>query len=231
MFYNKAFLIVEKGEPLEKGCSIKLTSNEILLGRLWDTNKPDISFSSLYISKKHAVIGFVNNQFTIVDLGSKHGTQINDSAVEQNKPYILGNGDRISLAREEAVLIFNNLNEPELGETVDFTRSNISRAKLPQDSLAINLDRREILINGKPIYLSGKDIELLLFLYQNRNKATSYNEIKSKIWPERLFDAGTNIPDVGIDEITALVYRLRKRLGMQGQRIKTIPRFGYMLDL
>lgn len=230
MVFETAFLIIEKGEPLKKGSSIELTSKETLLGRYWETNQPDIHFSSPFISKKHALISYLDNQFTISDLSSKHGTSVNGRLIIPNHAHALKNGDLISLAKDEALLIFN-CNLDVSGETSDFTNSKFKPSGTVQSSLSINQERREILIDGKQLYLSGKDIELLLLLHQNRCTAVSYNEIKIKIWPERLLDPAKGVPDVGTDEITALVYRLRKRLGKHGHRIVTIPRFGYMLDL
>jgi DNA-binding winged helix-turn-helix (wHTH) protein len=229
VFFQTAFLIIEKGEPLEKGSSIKLTSKETLLGRQWETNIPDIAFTCPFISKRHALISYGNDQFTLTDLVSKHGTAVNGYVIKPNHPYVLRNGDQISLSNDEAILIFNCIHGVS-GETSEFINSKpISRTA--QNTLSINQERREILIDGRQLYLSGKDIELLLLLNQNRCTAVSYNEIKMKIWPERLLDPAKGIPDVGTDEITALVYRLRKRLGKHGHRIVTIPRFGYMLDM
>ncbi|MFX4261531.1 FHA domain-containing protein [Pelotomaculum propionicicum] len=230
MVFQTAFLIIEKGEPFEKGSSIKLISEETLLGRQWETNKPDISFSSPYISKRHAHINYVNNQFTLTDQSSKHGTAVNGSVIVPNHPYILGNGDQISLSKNEVIFIFN-CSQSVSGETSEFVNSKSISPGTLHDSFSINQERREILIDGRQLYLSGKDIELLLLLHRNRCTAVSYNEIKIKIWPERLSSTAEGIPDVGTDEITALVYRLRKRLGKHGHRIITIPRFGYMLDL
>lgn len=221
-------LIIEKGEPLEKGSSIKLPPKEILLGRTWETNRPDVSFSSPYISKKHAMIDYKNDLFTITDLASKHGTAVNGTAIKPNHPYILKNGDQISLSKDEAILIFNGAPG---GETSDFFDLKPKFSGPAQDSLSINQERREILIDGKVLYLSGKDMELLLYLHRNRCKAVSYNEIKTEIWPERLPGSAGGVPDVGADEITALIYRLRKKLGKHGHRIVTVPRFGYMLDM
>ncbi|MHB9093729.1 MAG: winged helix-turn-helix domain-containing protein, partial [Eubacteriales bacterium] len=128
-------------------------------------------------------------------------------------------------------IIFNNEGETDRGETVEFTCASPFTAAAAQEPLAVNLGRREILIDGKPLHLFGKDLDLLLLLYRNRNNAVSYNEIKAVVWPERLHNGADNIPDVGSDEITALVYRLRKRLGRYGQCVISVPRFGYMLDM
>ncbi|MDH7579025.1 MAG: FHA domain-containing protein [Bacillota bacterium] len=222
-------LIIEKGEPYESGYRIQLPSKEILIGRSWGPYKPDLPFTSLYISKKHALLYYRNGQIILRDLASKHGTQVNGCILEPDFPYALRNGDEISLARGEAILRVDNFGDAESGETVDFDNFSSAIAETTSCTLVINLERREILLDGQQLYLFGKDLELLLLLYRNKNKAVSYNDIRFNVWPERPLT--NNVPDVGNDEINALVYRLRKRLGKYGQRIITIPRYGYMLDL
>ncbi len=230
MLNQGVFLVIEKGEPYENNKTIGFTKNELILGRQWFNNEPDIAFSSPYISRRHAVINHENNEYIITDLMSKSGTQVNGFTLSR-EPYVLRDGDRISLAREEAVLLFTNMYEKDLGHTLDYSNLFTLQADKPSVGLAINLERREVMIDGVPLYLSTKDIDLLMLLYEKVNQAVSYDEIKIHIWPERMLNDTNTIPDVGRDEINALVYRLRKRLGKHGERIITIPRYGYMLDL
>lgn len=225
------FLEIEKGEPYESGTRFYLTSDSFLLGREWNTVKPDISFPSMHISKRHAIISFKKNVYFITDLMSKHGTQINGQDIEKSRAYTLRNGDTISLARGVVLLKYYNKSELESGDTVDFTNSFHKKVDNGESPLAVNMERREIILEGSQLVLYGKDLELLLLLYLHRNKAVGYDEIRKAVWPERIHDAGNTVPDVGNDEITALVYRLRKRLGQYGKSIITIPRYGYMLDL
>ncbi|MEW6573245.1 MAG: FHA domain-containing protein [Bacillota bacterium] len=229
----RPFLIVVIGEPYEGGRRIYLPFKEFLLGRSWGIIRPDVSFTSQYISKRHAIINYENNQFTITDLGSKHGTQINNHDLVPYRSVLLKHGDQIGLAKGTAMLSFNSAEESESGDTVDFTGSvfedPIGGAE-PASPIFVNIQRREVLLDGKPVPLFGKEIELILLLYQNRNKAVSYDEIRKRVWPERPASLTTGVPDVGNDEINALVYRVRKRLDKYGRQIVTIPRYGYMLD-
>lgn len=224
------YLVIEKGEPYQIHHIIHITKNEFLIGRRWQDNDPDIAFTSMYISRKHAVITSENNQYCLSDLMSKHGTEVNGSPIDQH-PYPLKDGDRITLAKGEVTLIFNNMNEQDLGKTSEFKFPFLLTHEQNQSGLLVNPDRREVLIEGENLNLSGKDLDLLMFLYQKVNQAVSYDEIKIKIWPERLTEQNSGIPDVGRDEVNALVYRLRKKLGKYGERIVTVPRYGYMLDL
>lgn len=228
---NNYFLIIEQGEPYEKGTEIALQTGESLLGRPWKTHQPDIPFTSLYISKKHLSFSFNKNQCIVEDLSSKHGTQLNGVDLTPLQPYVINNGDLISLAQGTVVLRVSAVYDSEAEYTIDLVQM-VSQAPLPNPgAIFIDCERREVFIDNNKLNIFGKDIELLLLLFENRNRAVSYNEIKARVWSERPVSLDNNIPDVGNDEITALVYRLRKRLKNYGTLIVTIPRFGYRLDL
>lgn len=226
---NAIRLVIEKGEPHDGNTIIQITKNEYLLGRPWRNDTPDIAFTNHYISRKHALISCKHNEYMIVDLVSKHGTEVNGKAVSKT-PHFLRHGDRISLAKGAVELLFYNEDEQDFEHTKEFVLPLIPEEKL-SSGLVIHPERREICIDGEPLYLSSKDIDLLMLLNGKVNQAVSYDEIKVNIWPERTSPSTGEIPDVGRDEINALVYRLRKRLGKHGQHIITIARYGYMLDL
>ncbi|MGE5370550.1 MAG: FHA domain-containing protein [Solirubrobacterales bacterium] len=226
----RAFLIIESGEPFEADHMISIDRDEVLLGRAWQAHRPDVSFTNPYISKLHASIQREGSVYTITDLNSKHGTTVNGTAIPALQPLPLRYGDRIGLARGAAELRFH-LADFENDHTVDFSRPLISPVPNTSDPLTVDPVRREARLNGDPLPLLGKDMDLMLLLYHHRNQAVSYDEIRRQVWPERPFDEAAGVPDVGVEEITALVYRLRKRLGAHSTRIASVPRFGYRLDL
>lgn len=253
---NGIRLIIEKGEPQDGNMIIAITKDEYLLGRPWRNDTPDVAFMNYYVSRKHALISRKHNEYIIVDLSSKHGTEVNGVPVTST-PHFLRDGDRISLAKGAVEMLFQNELEQDLEYTMEFTLpfafgeekrsaekfdlekgvaekyTNENRAMQESQAagLVIHPERREICIDGETLFLSSKDIDLLLLLHSKMNQAVSYDEIKVGIWPERSSSSDGEIPDVGRDEINALVYRLRKRLGKYGRHIITILRYGYMLDL
>ncbi len=224
------FLRIDKGEPHTERESVPLSEGELLLGRIGRENRPDLTFASPYISRRHAAVRLDNGQFTITDLASKHGVQVNGYEIEPNQPYILKNSDKINLAKGVVLLTFINNNEIELSPTLEFTSPFIQWGT-EAEGFIVHPERREILIDGNPVFLSGKHTELVMMLYENRNQAISYDEMKVRIWPERAVEGSSDVPDVGKDEINALVYRLRKKLGKYGECIVTVPRYGYRLDM
>ncbi|WP_139490832.1 FHA domain-containing protein [Brevibacillus dissolubilis] len=237
MLDRGVYLVIEKGESEQAEQPIYIEDKEILIGRRWQQHTPDISFTSLYISRKHAVIQKINDSIVISDLKSMHGTAVNGKVLE-GTPHILRNGDQISLANGEAVLVFTNVLE-DFGNTLEFKLPPNLSELVPEkksgagigSGLVIRYEQREILINGSPLYISGKEMDLLMYLYQRSNQAVSYEEIKLKIWPERTACPSDELPDVGREEINVLVYRLRKRLGLYGGQVVSVPRYGYMLKM
>lgn len=229
MINANALLVIEYGEPHLKDTEFNLTAQELVLGRPWQDHQPDIPFSNLLISKYHArIISIGNNNFAIIDLSSKHGTMLNGSTLIPERQFTLKHGDEISLARGAVKLRFilyldsitENTLELDYSEELQTTSEN---------GLVIDINKRIIMIDGRPTGVSGKDVDLLLLLYKNKNKAVTYDEIRRQIWPERSLSSD-GFPDVDTSEITALVYRLRKRLEPYQKSIVTLPRFGYRFD-
>ncbi|MED1954200.1 FHA domain-containing protein [Brevibacillus centrosporus] len=228
MLDDSAYILIKKGDPDQLHKRKFLSKDAYTIGRRGTQFQPDIAFSSLYVSRKHALLQKMGELYAITDLQSKHGTQVNGVDV-YDTPQLLRHGDHISLAKGAVELIFF-----AEGSELDATRElslPMMQAASELPGLLINLERREIRLDGKRLHLTGKDMDLLMLLYQRANQAVSYEEIMVLIWPERLAGSDKTIPDVGKAEINALVYRLRKRLGRYGENVTTIPRYGYMWEM
>lgn len=227
------FLRIVLGSPFEKDSDIEIHPGSLLIGRAWADYQPDLCFSSAYVSKKHALISCNGSVLTITDLGSKHGTEVNDKPIPHYQPYALSSGDVVTLARKAVVFSVHYPSEYR-EDTMDLSSSLLSGPTAENHhnmALFVDLSRREVTLDGEKLQIFGKDVELLMLFYENRNRAVSYEEIKLRVWPERLLNLDDDTPDVGNDEINALVYRLRKRLGAYGSCIVNIPRYGYRFDL
>ena len=161
--------------------------------------------------------------------GSRHGTWINNERLAPGVPRKLKDRDRIGLAREEVVLTFAMVGLT-VGETWDYLE--LLSGTQPKDVIVLVPERREVIVNDQVLMpsLSGKLYVLLEVLYDNRGAAVSDFTIKMKVWPERGLGADGR-PLVTDEELATLVYRLRKRLDPHGDLIRTVPGYGYMLDL
>lgn len=218
------FLVVERGDPYKKGDRIQLTEQGMSLGRSRDMEKAQVAFNSSYVSRKHAVITFNEGRFYLSDLGSKHGTRLNGQDINPGVAYELNKGDCIELVKGIVTVVYRH--ELDFDKTITLTQI------IPQEAggISVDINRREIYLAGKLTSIRGKERELLLLLYEHKGTAVSYDQIKVKLWPERVLTP-EGVPDVGNDEINALVYRLRKRLGDYGRMVVTIAKYGFILDI
>lgn len=226
-----AFLIVEKGEPYGVGEALPVPKGRVLLGRDSPDGQRGFFFFSPFVSRRHAMIEFNDGLCFLTDLESRHGTAVNEEQLVPGEPWKLGDRDRISLARDEVVLIYSTAS-PAGGQTWDFPESQPEppMAEKPDSPLILDQERRECILDGKPLPLRGKPYALLDLLYENRGRAVSILDIKTEVWKERGLGAD-GMPLVTDGEVNTLVYRLRQRLGPHRELIRTVPGFGYRLDL
>lgn len=79
---------------------------------------------------------------------------------------------------------------------------------------------REVKADGKEVFLTYKEYELLTYLAENRNRVVSRDELLDKLWDWRA-DVETRTLDIHIKT-------LRQKLGEEGGRyIKTVRSVGY----
>ena len=226
---SDAFLIIERAKPYAIGDALPLSKAKAVLGRTGQEFEPDFSFLSPYVSRQHATIEYMDGRYILTDLGSRHGTWINNVRLAPGVSHKVEAGDRISLASEEVVLTFA-AGALIAGETWDYPESQSEAWQ--KELITVVQERREVFKEGQVLMppLSGKLYNLLELLYDNQGCAVSDVDIKKAVWPER--GLGTDgMPLVTDEEVTTLVYRLRKRLEPHGELIRTVTGHGYLLDL
>ena len=87
--------------------------------------------------------------------------------------------------------------------------------------ITIDLNQRLVIQNGKRIYLTHMEYELLLFLVQNKNIALYRDVLYQKVWNDDKEETRT---------LDLHIQRLRKKLNWQ-PAINTVYRIGYMLEV
>lgn len=148
-------LRINRGQDFYQGTDIPLQKDRIIIGRSSAAGYLDVHFSSPYISRKHAVIQrHKNGSFSIMDLQSKHGIEINGLKLEHNQPVPLNHKDSITLARGVVQLTFINHNEREWEQTSDFDLPMENQNK--QQSFIINNEKRQVIIDGGIFTINGK---------------------------------------------------------------------------
>ncbi len=85
-------LVVEQGKLAGHGYD--LTRSVIVIGRGQDC---DIILNEHQVSRQHARLQHTAQGWTLVDLGSTNGTQVNGQPLQAHAPYVLQPGDRVAL--------------------------------------------------------------------------------------------------------------------------------------
>ncbi|MFZ1041774.1 MAG: response regulator transcription factor [Anaerolineales bacterium] len=84
------------------------------------------------------------------------------------------------LARVKAQLRRTRMLREEMGKTKDSSTS--PHETLTFDNLVINLTRREVILDGKPLQLKPKEYELLLFFAEHKSQMLSREFILERVW-------------------------------------------------
>lgn len=87
--------------------------------------------------------------------------------------------------------------------------------------VTVDLDKREVVIQGEPVELTPKEYDLLIVLLKNKNIALTREQFLDKVWGGDYYGE-TRTVDMHIKS-------LRKKLNLQEQ-IKTIYKIGYRLE-
>lgn len=220
-------LYIVRGEPYRSGTCVNLSANETLVGRVSQQMVPDLSFTNAFISRQHILIRKEKEQAVLYDLGSRHGTEINGVRLTPHTPYTLNDFDMIKLAKGMTVLHFTYL---YADQTLEIEPLSMTRQlDMPKLPLTIHWERRECVVEGKRIMMSEKEYLLLRLLHEQANRLVPLNEIKAKVWPERSTGA-EGVPDVTLDELNALIYRVRKKYGKETFPISAVRGSGYLLE-
>ena len=114
-------------------------------------------------------------------------------------------------------------------ELVSRVRALLRRAARPAaedklftaGSLAVDVKRRAVTVDGEPVILTYKEFELLCYLLENRGVVLSRDQILTKIWDYN-YSGETRTVDVHIRT-------LRQKLGDAGALIETVRGVGYRL--
>ncbi|MGM1045632.1 MAG: FHA domain-containing protein [Bacillota bacterium] len=205
---KSSFLMVERGNPYERGDIIPLTSKMIILGRKGKQWDPDISFDNVFVSRKHAALLYKNGRFFIKDLNSKHGTFVNQERLAPNGEVPLHHADLVALAGDLIILSFSILS---MDETMDITP--LMKQMAVVEALGeVKLDPyKQELVVGEDVYaFSEKEYKCIELLIHHKGQFVSKEQLKLEVWPERSYSIG-EIPDVSAEELNALIYRVRKK--------------------
>jgi pSer/pThr/pTyr-binding forkhead associated (FHA) protein len=177
------------------------------LTRIGRDAENEIVVVSKRASREHAHIVRDGRRTSVEDKNSTNGTYLNGERL-QGKVF-LRDGDKIGVG--EVNFTFH---DPET-----------TTRETPFPELELNLSAGEVRINRQLVTLSPKEFALLGYLYQNRGKVCSKDEIGRSVWVEY----ETGIFDYQIEN---LVRRLRTKIEIDPnapQLLITMRGLGYKL--
>ncbi|MBQ6334113.1 MAG: response regulator transcription factor [Erysipelotrichaceae bacterium] len=101
--------------------------------------------------------------------------------------------------------------------------SSRSNEKYVIDSLVIDVDGRSVTVDGNKVTLTPKELDLLIYLVENKNIAIGRDKLLSSVWQTDYYE-----DDRTID---THIKMLRKDLGPYAEHIVTVRGMGYKFEV
>ena len=174
-----------------------------------------------FASRQHAEICAVDNGYQIQDLGSKNGVYVRGERLEADGRVWLNDGDEVQFASTRF-----RFQDPSATVTAPALIAVAGPGARP--GLRVDMATRQVFVDGDVLDppLSVKQFDLLWYLYENRGRAVSKDEIALNVWSESEGDTY----DANIDR---MVSRVRSRIepgeNEEARFITTVRGYGYQM--
>lgn len=198
------------------GAEYELNRDLMLVGR---SNEAHLVLEDQFASRLHAEIRRVENAYQVHDLQSKNGVVVDGARLSAGGTAWLSDGSEVQFASTRF-----RFYDPSATMTAP------SLLAVQEPGLRIDPATRQVYVDGVQVDppLSVKQFELLWFMFQNRGRVVSKDEIAHAVWPESQGD----IYDANIDR---MVSRVRSRIEADEESeprfIVTVRGYGYQLIL
>ncbi len=191
-----AYLIVKSsGSPPRH---VELTHDSLSIGALHENQ---LTLDSPFVSRHHARVRWSKGRHEIVDVKSRNGTVVNGHRLEHFKPRPLQNGDEIRIDRFEIAYI-----------AVDSYRGTLDQASVMEGQLFVDSDAKDVWIESQRLpSLSALEFRLVDFLYQNRDRVCSRQEMGRHVWGVDVVD-GELVEHSDPRMLDQLIHRLRSEI-------------------
>ncbi len=186
----------------------------ITIGRATES---DVQLEDQFASRHHAEIRYSDHAYQVYDLGSKNGILVNGRRLASDGAAWLEDGAQLQFASTQF-----RFHDPSATVTAP------SLIAVREPALRVDPITRQVYVDGQLVDppLSVKQFDLLWFLFQNRGRVVSKDEIAQAVWPE----AQGDVYDANIDR---MISRVRSRIepeSMDEARfIHTVRGYGYQL--
>lgn len=195
------------------GAEYGLARDVTLVGRANDVH---LLLEDQFASRHHAEIHHIDSAYQVRDLQSKNGVFVDGRRLDLGASAWLADGAEVQFASTRF-----RFHDPSATVTAP------SLMAVREPGLRIDASTRQVYVDGAILDppLSVKQFELLWFLFQNRGRVVSKDEIAQAVWPESQGD----IYDANIDR---MVSRVRSRIEVEGDEprfIATVRGYGYQM--
>lgn len=109
-----------------------------------------------------------------------------------------------------------------LKRTTQTNTTDTNSEILTFEGIQVNLRERSLSVDGQPVPMTRKELELLCFLIRNKGQVLSRDQLLATVWA----DGGSYVLERTID---VHITHLRRKLGRYGSHIVTKSGYGYML--
>lgn len=196
------------------GTEYELTEEITTLGR---SAEATIQVDDSFVSRKHAEIRRIGNNYQICDLNSKNGIVLNDSLIAPGSTAWLDDGAEMILASTHF-------------RFMDPSATVTAPSLLAVRNIGLRLDSttRQVFVDGELLEppLSVKQFDLLNYLYRFRGRVVSKDEIAQAVWPE----ANGEVFDANIDRMISRVRsRIEPEYADEPRFIATVRGYGYQM--
>ena len=230
---SQPFIRFEDGP---RACEVlKIGGSRVVLGRL--TDESDLVIGLTEISGKHAVIEWIEPEWTIADANSTNGTLVNGQEIAPKDPVVIKPGDEIRLAPDP----------------VESSRDGVARigGQLLTFWVGEPIDPRELLIDGDSRKISLRDhlldvrftpqeFVLLKLLLDRQGRKCEYGELVDVFWPPS--DKRTRVenertrpydPEDARNQAAAHAMTINRKLQeiLHQPALTNVPAVGYRLNV
>ncbi len=196
------------------GAEYELKQNTTVVGR---GNDADLLLEDQFASRRHAEVVHADMGYQVHDLDSKNGVFVDGQRLSPGDYAWLSDGMEVQFASTRF-----RFYDP----SATLTAPSLIAVKEP--GLRIDPSTRQVYVDGVLVDppLSVKQFDLLWYLFQNRGRVVSKDEIAQAVWPE----AQGDIYDANIDR---MISRLRSRIEPEHEEeprfIATARGYGFQL--
>ncbi len=198
------------------GTEVELSAEISTVGR---GSANHVALDDQFASRQHAEVRRINTNYQVHDLSSKNGVYVDGRRLSSGGTAWLEDGCEVQFASTRF-----RFQDPSATMTAP------ALIAVREPSLRVDPTTRQVHVDGQLLEpaLSVKQFELLWFLFQNRGRVVSKDEIALTVWPE----AQGDIYDANIDR---MVSRVRSRIepdaGEDPRFIHTVRGYGYKLEV